>query len=290
MKLELNQLTKKYKNNVAIEQVSFTFFAGIYGILGANGAGKSTLMKMMSTILAPTEGKILWEDKDIFDDTTDYRGVLGVLPQNFGYYDDFTVKAFLEFMAVVKGVKKTDIKESIQYVLKATNLQKKAKEKMKSLSGGMKQRVGIAQALINDPKILILDEPTVGLDPEERGRFRQILASIGRDRIVILSTHIVQDVEYVADKLLILKEGKILHEGKLEEILSAIDGKVWECETITIDKNKVILCNTRFDNGHYLNRVISDTSPSREAKIVKPTLDDLYLYYFNDETKAEEDN
>lgn len=201
MKLELQNVTKSYKNCIAVNQINYIFTEGIYGILGANGAGKSTLMKMMSTILTPTKGDIIWMGNSIFSEN--YRADIGVLPQNFGYYDGFTVWEFLEFMAIIKGVNNVNKSERIQYVLKATNLQKKENIKMKNLSGGMKQRVGIAQALINDPKILILDEPTVGLDPEERVRFRNILSALGREKIVILSTHIVQDVEYIADRLII---------------------------------------------------------------------------------------
>lgn len=287
MKLELQNVTKSYKNCIAVNQINYIFTEGIYGILGANGAGKSTLMKMMSTILTPTKGDIIWMGNSIFSEN--YRADIGVLPQNFGYYDGFTVWEFLEFMAIIKGVNNVNKSERIQYVLKATNLQKKENIKMKNLSGGMKQRVGIAQALINDPKILILDEPTVGLDPEERVRFRNILSALGREKIVILSTHIVQDVEYIADRLIILKKGEILHEGKLEKILNTINGKVWEVDRLPAVN--VIVCNTRYDDSRkFLYRVISDERPNGNAREIKPCLDDLYLYYFHEEEYDNDQN
>lgn len=287
MRLELQNVTKSYKGCLAVNQINYVFTEGIYGILGANGAGKSTLMKMMSTILTPTEGNIIWMGNSIFNDNENYRADIGVLPQNFGYYDGFTVWEFLEFMATIKGVSSKNRSKRIRYVLKATNLQKKENIKMKNLSGGMKQRVGIAQALINDPKILILDEPTVGLDPEERVRFRNILSALGREKIVILSTHIVQDVEYIADRLIVLKKGEILHDGKIEKILNTIEGKVWEMDRLPT--SNVIVCNTRYDDcGKALYRVISNEIPNGNAREVKPCLDDLYLYYFHEEERDNE--
>lgn len=286
MRLELQNVTKKYRDSTAVDHVNYVFTEGIYGILGANGAGKSTLMKMLSTILTPTGGSITWLGNNIFEEKTNYRSDIGILPQNFGYYDEFTVWQFLEFIASIKGISSKDKSERMEYVLKATNLQKKSSIKMKDLSGGMVQRVGIAQALINDPKILILDEPTVGLDPEERVRFRNIISSLGRKKIVILSTHIVQDVEYVADKLIILKKGKILHEGEIERVLNIINGKVWETENLPTDN--VIVCNTRYDNGKFIYRIISDELTNKSAKAVRPCLDDLYLYYFHGEDRSDE--
>ena len=216
MKLEADRLTKRYKNKLAVDRVSLTFNEGVYGLLGANGAGKTTLMRMLCGILTPNEGSVNFDGFDV--STEEYRDALGYLPQDFGYYPNFTGMDFLVYMATLKGIPKkraiNRTKELISYV----SLEEAAKKKIKTYSGGMKQRLGIAQALLNEPKIIILDEPTAGLDPKERVRFRNLLEGLGKDSIVILSTHIVSDVEKIADYILLMKDGQIVFNGKRSEI------------------------------------------------------------------------
>lgn len=216
MELVIDRLTKQYKNKIAVDRLSLKFSQGIYGLLGANGAGKTTLMRMVCGILSPTGGTITFDGMDV--NTEEYRSELGYLPQDFGYYPDFTGKDFLMYMAALKGIGKKDAERRTRELLEKVSLADVAKKKIKTYSGGMKQRLGIAQAIINDPKILILDEPTAGLDPKERVRFRNMIAELGRDSIVILSTHIVSDVEHIADYILMMNQGQLTFQGKREDI------------------------------------------------------------------------
>lgn len=216
MELKADRLTKQYKNKIAVDRITFTFGQGVYGLLGANGAGKTTFMRMLCGILQPTGGNVAFDGIDVSSE--EYRSVLGYLPQDFGYYPNFTGMDFLLYMAALKGFgKKYAVKKSKE-LLELVSLTETANKKIKTYSGGMKQRIGIAQALLNDPKILILDEPTAGLDPKERVRFRNLIAEIGKDSIVILSTHIVSDIEHIADNVLIMKDGQMIFHGEREQI------------------------------------------------------------------------
>lgn len=215
MRLSVDRITKQYKNKIAVDRMSFELSEGVTGLLGANGAGKTTLMRMMSGILTPTGGEISADGIPV--NTENYRALLGYLPQDFGYYPNFTGKEFLMYMAALKGLSRSEAKRKTEELLKKVNLENDANKKIKTYSGGMKQRLGIAQAVLNDPKILILDEPTAGLDPKERVRFRNMIAEFGKDSIVLLSTHIVSDVEHIADRILMMKDGRIIWDGSRDE-------------------------------------------------------------------------
>lgn len=215
MELIIDRLTKQYKNKIAVDRISLKLQKGVYGLLGANGAGKTTLMRMICGVLKPTSGTITFDSLDV--STEEYRSELGYLPQDFGYYPEFTGMDFLLYMAALKGLDKSYAKRKACKLLVLVSLQDKANKKIKTYSGGMKQRLGIAQALLNDPKILVLDEPTAGLDPKERVKFRDLIAELGKDNIVFLSTHIISDIEHIADTVLMMKDGQIIYQGKWED-------------------------------------------------------------------------
>ncbi|MDE6759434.1 MAG: ABC transporter ATP-binding protein [Lachnospiraceae bacterium] len=221
MELVVDRLTKQYKNKIAVDRISFRFQEGVYGLLGANGAGKTTLMRMLCGILTPTGGEVSFDGMDV--NTEEYRGCLGYLPQDFGYYPNFTGWDFLLYMAALKGIGKKQAVRKTKELLEMVSLTDMAGKKIKTYSGGMKQRLGIAQALLNDPKIIILDEPTAGLDPKERVRFRNLIGELGKDSIVILSTHIVSDIEHIADMILMMKDGQLIFQGAREEITDDLE-------------------------------------------------------------------
>ncbi len=212
MKLSIDRLTKQYQNKIAVDRISLRLNTGIYGLLGANGAGKTTLMRMVCGILKPTSGTITFDGIDVSEER--YRSMLGYLPQDFGYYPEFTGEDFLLYMAALKGMRKPQARRKTVELLKLVSLHDVAKKKIKTYSGGMKQRLGIAQALLNQPKLLVLDEPTAGLDPKERVRFRDLIKDLGKDSIVLLSTHIVSDIEHIADDILMMKSGQLIYQGK----------------------------------------------------------------------------
>ena len=212
MELILDRVSKQYQNKIAVDRISLKLQKGVYGLLGANGAGKTTLMRMICGILQPTSGTITFDSLDV--SCEDYRSILGYLPQDFGYYPDFTGMDFLLYMAALKGLPKFSAKRRAARLLELVDLWDKARQKVRTYSGGMKQRLGIAQALLNEPKLLVLDEPTAGLDPKERVRFRNLIAEIGRDNIVLLSTHILSDIEHIADTVLMMKNGQLIYQGK----------------------------------------------------------------------------
>lgn len=221
MELSLDRLTKQYRNKIAVDRVSLKLGEGVHGLLGANGAGKTTLMRMICGVLKPDSGTVMFDGIDV--STELYRSKLGYLPQDFGYYPDFSGMDFLMYMAALKGLIKTQAKRRANELLELVSLQGDAHKKIKTYSGGMKQRLGIAQMLLNDPKLLILDEPTAGLDPKERVRFRNIIAEIAKDSIVILSTHIVSDVEHIADNIIMMKDGKMIYQGRWQEQLGDLE-------------------------------------------------------------------
>ncbi|MBQ9031123.1 MAG: ABC transporter ATP-binding protein [Parasporobacterium sp.] len=211
MELTADRITKQYKNKIAVDRMSFALTKGVTGLLGANGAGKTTLMRILCGILVPDSGTVTCDGMDV--ETEEYREILGYLPQEFGYYPEFTGRDFLLYMSAVKGLRKPDADQKTAELIELVGLKDAARKKVRTYSGGMKQRLGIAQALLNDPQILIMDEPTAGLDPQERIRFRNLIADIGKNRIVLLSTHIVSDLEHIADGLMIMKEGRLLWQG-----------------------------------------------------------------------------
>ena len=288
MELSMEGLCKNFGSKAAVNNVSVTLKPGVYGLLGANGAGKTTLMRMICTVLEPSCGKIFYDGKEVGRLGEIYRSYLGYLPQDFGYYPDFTAKEYLDFIAAVKGLNAAKTKKKVSELLETVHLSDVAEKKIRTFSGGMKQRLGIAQAVINDPHILVLDEPTAGLDPKERMRFRNLIAELAKDKIVILSTHIVSDIDYIADDILMMKMGSLIINCSTDRAVHSMDGKVWNCR---LHPSRIDEVNERFRvvNLHHepgdevLLRVVSDTQPVRGAVNAAPTLDDLYLYHFQDE-------
>ena len=284
MELSLDRLTKQYGSKIAVDRVSTTLKPGVYGLLGANGAGKTTLMRMMCAVLEATSGEVLFDGKNVVDMGVDYRDILGYLPQNFGYYPDYNATEFLLYIAAVKGIPRNIAKERTRGLLDVVDLGSAAAKKIRTYSGGMKQRVGIAQALLNRPKVLILDEPTAGLDPKERVRFRNLLADYAAESIVILSTHIVSDVEAIADEVLLMKQGKFLLQGTVSQLVEKAHGKVWELTVSPEEARKwqgeVTVANLRHEGDRVVLRIISDSRPAEQAVSCQASLEDLYLYYF----------
>ena len=287
MELRLDRLTKQYKQKLAVDRVDMELKCGVYVLLGANGAGKTTLMRMICDIQTPTSGEIFYNGQNIKKMGEEYRNVLGYLPQNFGYYPEFTAYKFLLYIASLKGLGKKQARLRALELLDMVGLCNERERKIKTLSGGMKQRLGIAQAMLNEPELLILDEPTAGLDPKERVRFRNLISSFSRNKIVLLSTHIVPDVEYIADEILVMKDGKFLHRGAPEVITREARGLVWECR---VDSKDAVRYVEKYNVGNLKNagketvlRIISDTRPMEGAAEAEPTLEDLYLYYFSEE-------
>ena len=288
MKLEVENITKKYKDKTAVDNVSITFTPGVWGLLGANGAGKTTLMRMIAGIMEPTEGKILYDGVPIETLQGEYRRIFGYLPQEFGFSPEFNVQDYLEYMAALKGMPKREAKRKIDELLEQVSLSEVRKKKIVKLSGGMKRRVGIAQALLNDPEVLILDEPTSGLDPGERVRFRNLLSEFAKDRIVVISTHIVSDVEYIANQNAIMKDGKIIENDTTEQLVRLVDGKIWECKIPSSDLVKweraLKLINLRNEaDGTTSIRYLSDQAETPDSVSAVPRLEDLYLWLFPQE-------
>ena len=226
MELRIERLTKQYGRKTAVAELDLTLHRGVYGLLGANGAGKTTLMRLLCDIQVPTSGEIFYDDQEIHGMGEGYRNLLGYLPQDFGYYPDFTAYKFMLYMSAIKGLSRGYARQRSLELLETVGLKEVKDKKIRTFSGGMKQRLGIAQAVLNDPRILILDEPTAGLDPRERVRFRNLISSFAADKIVLLSTHIVSDVEYIAGEILVMKAGALVHRGRPEVILKEIQGKV----------------------------------------------------------------
>ena len=286
-KLEITNISKTYKKGAvkALDDFSVTLTPGVYGLLGPNGAGKSTLMNIITDNLNSDSGKVLYNDEDIKKLGKNYRTVLGYMPQQQGLYDDFTLNRFLWYMSALKGLKKKEAKDKITSLLDTVNLTDSAHKKLGGFSGGMKQGALIAQALLNDQKILILDEPTAGLDPKERIRIRNFFSEIAEDKIVLISTHVVSDIEFIAKEIILLKQGKLVSHDTCPNLVSEIENKVVEVE-IDREELKYYQDNYRVSNLYHngekiVVRLVTDNSPENHySKIVKPTLEDLYLYVF----------
>ena len=293
MELQLQNLRKQYGEKCAVNNVSANLTTGVYGLLGANGAGKSTLMRMICGVLKPTSGSISLNGKTMEQLGEEYYTHLGYMPQDFGFYPDFTAREFMLYMAAVKGLNKRQAKKRTEDLLQMVNLSDVADKKVKSYSGGMKQRLGIAQAELNSPSILILDEPTAGLDPKERVRFRNLISDFAKEKIVILSTHIVSDVSYIADMILMMKRGSFLLQEGMSTVTDSIKGKVWE---LLVDEKAAAEYSRNFSvvNLHHENnmvrlRIIEEMAPREDAQIVDPSLEDLFLYHYGEETEKQEE-
>ncbi len=281
MVLETRNLSKAYKKVQALTDLNLRLTPGILGLLGPNGAGKSTLMRMLATITKPTAGTILWNGRDVVKDPEALRSVLGYLPQDFGVYPNLSAQEFLEYMAAIKGMSGKKAREKISTLLDLVNLRDAARRPLGGYSGGMRQRVGIAQALLNDPQLLIVDEPTVGLDPEERVRFRNLLSDLSGERIVILSTHIVSDVESTASDIAIIHKGHLKVRARPEQLLQQMEGCVWEwmvtSEELHALKQRFLISGTIRRADGVEVRVVSERQPCPEAQPVTPNLEDVYL-------------
>lgn len=283
MELKIENLTKEFQKMTAVDNITYTMHNGVYGLLGVNGAGKTTLMRMLCTLLAPTSGRILCNGEDIWKMDAQYRKLLGYLPQEFGFYPDFTVKDYLMYIASIKGVHKAVAKRRVSELLNQVGLSNVQEKKMRKLSGGMKRRAGIAQAMLNDPEILILDEPTAGLDPGERIRFRNLLSELAQDRLVLLSTHIVSDIESIANEILMMKGGIFLHTGTPEDIIGGVSEKAW---SLTVPRNETVrytgtyrVANSKTVSDGVQLRILSKETPDPGADEVPLTLEDVFLIY-----------
>lgn len=291
MEIQLDKLTKQYGSGTAVDGVSIVLKPGVYGLLGANGAGKTTLMRMICGVLTPSSGEIRADGKPVSRLGEKYYERLGYMPQYFGFYPDFSAREFLLYMAAVKGIDKKRAKERADELLGMVNLTNVAGKKIRTFSGGMKQRLGIAQAELNDPELLILDEPTAGLDPKERVRFRNLISDLARNKTVILSTHIVSDISYIADTILLMKNGRLILTGSVDEVTGSINGMVWE--TVTDEQtakgimNRFPVVNLHHEDGLVRLRIVSANKPHTDAVPVSAGLEDLFIYHFGEEGKEE---
>ena len=292
MELRMQNLTKEFGDFTAVDHLNFTMENGVYGLLGVNGAGKTTLMKMLCTLLSPTRGEITCNGREILGMGADYRRILGYLPQEFGFYPEFTVQDYLSYIAALKGLRPVVAKRRVQELIEKTGLKKAAKKKMKKLSGGMKRRAGIAQAMLNNPKILVLDEPTAGLDPNERIRFRNLISELAEDRLVLLSTHIVSDVEYIANQILLMRNGQIVLAGEAQELIDSMEEGVFSLYARKNDISRLMkkykVSNLKTEHDGVELRIIAGKQPSPDAVRVDANLEDVFLYYFGE--KAGEEN
>ena len=288
MELCINDLTKRFKDKLAVDHASLTISPGVWGLLGANGAGKTTLMRMAAGLIRPTEGEVKYDGVPIQVLGKSYRDIFGYLPQEFGFYPEFTVYDYLDYVAALKGLTRKKAKEKIDRLLDTFSLADVRKKKITKLSGGMKRRVGIAQALLNDQEVLILDEPTSGLDPGERVRFRNLLSEFASDRIVLISTHIVSDVEYIASRNAIMQEGRIIAQGTTDELIWEMEGKVWSALIQEQDlhryEQKVRVVSIRNEErGAVSIRYLADAPAVPDSRPKEPRLEDLYLWLFPQE-------
>ncbi len=289
MKLEVKNLSKNYGQVQALKDVSLTITPGIYGLLGPNGAGKSTLISLLTDNLKRETGEILWDGTDIRALGRKYRNILGYMPQQQGYYEDFSAAAFLKYMAHLKGMGKKESEEKVKELLSVVNLKEYGREKVGNFSGGMRQRLLLAQALLNNPGLLILDEPTAGVDPQERIRIRNFISEIAKERIVILATHIVSDVESIASEILLLKKGELIGQGTPYELLKEVKPFVHEIlvpqEKLGDIQKKYVISNLRYTEGGLAVKIITDQPPEDVSCVqAAVNLEDVYLYYFEKRT------
>lgn len=291
MELELHQLTKNFGHFTAVNHMNLAMSNGVYGLLGVNGAGKTTLMRMLCTLLRPTSGSISCDGKDIFKMDGEYRRLLGYLPQDFGFYPEFTVQDYLLYIASIKGIRPAAAHKKIRELLPQVGLAKASNKKMKKLSGGMKRRAGIAQAMLNNPKILILDEPTAGLDPNERIRFRNLISELSEDRLVLLSTHIVSDIEYIANQIWLMKDGTLIRKGTAREVIASMPEKVWSCPVehsqVSDAMRRYKISNMKSEPQGAVLRIIAPEKPYPGAVCTEPSLEDVFLYYFGEKVGEE---
>lgn len=284
MKLSFEHISKLYGNTSALQQIDLTLGSGVYGLLGPNGAGKTTLMRIMTDLLAPSTGRVLLDGQDIAVMGAAFRKKLGYLPQDFGVYPNFTAEQFLLYIARLKGLSEFEAKRQTDDLLHMVGLEDKKQKKLKGFSGGQRQRVGIAQALLGDPEILVLDEPTGGLDPEERIRFRGIISDLSQQKLVLLSTHIVSDLEAVANEIILLRKGVVLEMQKPASLLEQLNGQVWLVTVPAADEaalTKQYTCsNVMHTDGKSVIRLLSKSAPRPDAVPTAPNMEDLYLYYF----------
>lgn len=293
MELTIQHLSKEFKDKRAVDDVSLCLTPGVWGLLGANGAGKTTLMRMIADIMKPTHGTILYNGKNIRIMGSEYRNVFGFLPQDFGFFRDFTVKDYLEYIAALKDVPIRITNKKIENLLEILTLTDVKNKKIIKLSGGMKRRVGIAQAMINDPEILIMDEPTAGLDPGERVRFRNFISEFSQNRIVLISTHIVSDIEYISAKNAIMKAGKIIDVGSTDELLKQVKGKVWtslvHANMLPMYELQLRIINQRIEEDNQISiRYLADAPQIDNSTMATPSLEDLYLWQFGPEDNSKE--
>ncbi len=281
-RLEFVDLNKTFKNKTAVRNITASLGHGVYGLLGENGTGKTTLMRMLCGILEPTSGTILCDGMPIRQLGGEYRMLLGYLPQDFGYYREFTALRFLHYMAALKALPQDYARVRIDTLLQLVGLSDQAKNKLKTFSGGMIRRIGIAQALLNDPEILVLDEPTSGLDPGERVRFRNIISSLSKNRLILLSTHIVSDLESIADQILLMHDGRLVQMGDEAALLEKAAGCVWKClvseDAAAALERQYTISNLRHQGSAVELRIISEKKPAKEAQQIEATLEDAYLY------------
>ena len=293
MNIELQNLTKRFGKKTAVDSVSLTLTPGVWGLIGANGAGKTTLMRMLAGILTPTSGRVLCDGADTRVMGEAWRDMLGYLPQNFGFYPEFTVADYLDYMAALKGLEKQAARRKIEELCEILSLTRVYKNKIKKLSGGTQRRVGIAQALLNDPEVLILDEPTSGLDPGERVRFRNLLSEFARERIVLISTHIVSDIEYIAAENAIMKDGRLIDVGTTEQLLRAVEGRVFtalvpDAFLGRVEREVRVVSLKNEGGGETLVRYVAEGPLLRGSEFAEPRLEDLYLWLFKDERRQDD--
>lgn len=285
--LTVKNVTKNYEDFCVLKNINLEFENGVYGLLAPNGAGKTTLIKMISTLIFPTSGEILYKGENILNLDEEYRNIIGYLPQDFGYYKNYSPIKFLNYISALKGIDKKQSDKKIKELLKLVGLEEVGNKKMRKFSGGMIQRVGIAQALLNDPKILILDEPTAGLDPKERVRFRNLLSELSRDRIIIVSTHIVSDIESISNEVVMIKDKELLYKDKIENICKKIHGKVFETEIENSEmiefRKKYLSLSEKQENGKMKIKFICEDKYDKNWNLVYPSLEDVFLYEYKDE-------
>lgn len=294
MELYINHISKQFSDKTAVSDITLKVGAGIWGLLGANGAGKTTLMRIIAGIMKPTSGQIEYDGIPIDTLKESYRDIFGYLPQEFGFYPEFTVKDYLEYMSALKGLTSQNTKTRINELLETLSLANVRNKKIIKLSGGMKRRVGIAQALLNDPKVLILDEPTSGLDPGERIRFRNLLSEFAHDRIVLISTHIVSDIEYIANQNTLMKDGKLIASGTTDELVKMVYGKVWSAvipmKALPEFEKKLHIVNLKNEDADNVSiRYLSEKPLVSDSALETPRLEDLYLWLFPQNPYDKED-